>query len=42
MEFNSLAILSTHTEGGKNGGEVQDTVAELLGATIRTRLEDES
>ena len=36
------AILSTPREGGKNGGGIQKTVGELLGATIRTRFEDES
>ena len=32
----------TPGEGGKNGGKIQDTVRELLGATIRTRFEAES
>ena len=42
VELLCQAILSTPREGGKNGGKIQDTVGELLGATIRTRFEDES
>ena len=41
MELLYQAILSTLREGGKNGGKIQDTVGELFGATIRTRLEGE-
>ena len=32
---------TTLREGGKNGRTIQDTVGELLGATIRTRFEGE-
>ena len=42
VELLCPAILSTPREGGKNGGKIQDTVGELLGATIRMRFEDES
>ena len=42
VELLCPAILSTPREGEKNGGKIQDTVGELLGATIRTRFEDES
>ena len=33
---------TTLREGGKNGRTIQDTVRDLLGATIRTRFEYES
>ena len=42
VELVCPAILSTPREGGKNEGKIQDAVGELLGATIRTRFEDES
>ena len=42
VELLCLAILLTPREVGKNGGKIQDTVGELLGATIRTHFEDES
>ena len=42
VELLCLAILLTPREGGKNRGKILDTVGELLGATIRTRFEDES
>ena len=42
VELLCRAILSTLGEGGENGGKIQDSVGELLGATIRTRFEDES
>ena len=38
MELLCQAILATPREGGKNGGKIQDTVGELLGATILTRF----
>ena len=38
VELVCPAILSTPREGGKNGGKIQDTVGELLGATIRTHV----
>ena len=41
VELLCPAILSTPREGGKNGGEIQDAVGRLLGATIRTRFEYE-
>ena len=41
VELLCLAILSTPIEGTKNVGKIQNTVGELLGATIRTRFEDE-
>ena len=42
VELLCPAILSTRREGGKNGRTIQETVGELLVATIRTRFEDES
>ena len=42
VELLCLAILSTPIEGTKNVGKIQNTVGELLGATIQTRFEDES